>query len=89
MGILSFTVDNLFRLITLLIVIVVLMSWIPNINWYKQPFKFLRFTSDLFLSPFRRLIPPMGGLDFSPIIAIFLYQLLGQAIVVSLKYFGL
>ncbi|MOA67946.1 YGGT family protein [compost metagenome] len=32
------------------------------------------------LRPFQRLLPPMGGLDFSPIIAILVLQFVGRLI---------
>lgn len=58
------------------------MTWIPNINWEQQPVKSIREVTDLYLNLFRRFVPPMGGLDFSPIIAILLLQVL-QVLVVN------
>lgn len=52
------------------------MSWIPSINWYQQPAKFIREVTDIYLDIFRRFIPPIGGIDFSPIIAIIVLQIL-------------
>ena len=46
------------------------MSWLPNVNWELQPVKFIRIVTDAYLDVFRRFIPPLGGLDFSPIIAL-------------------
>ena len=86
---LSTLVYLLFRLITLLIVITVLLSWIPNIDWYKQPFVFLRQVSELFLSPFRKIIPPISGLDISPILALVFLQFVGAAIARFLASMGL
>ena len=43
--------------------------------------------SEPLLRPFRRFVPLLGGLDFSPLIALFCYQILGdsaQRIIVSL-----
>ena len=52
------------------------MSWIPNINWEQQPVKFIREITDTYLEIFRRIISPLGGLDFSPIIAIIVLQII-------------
>jgi YggT family protein len=52
------------------------MSWLPNINWDTQPIKFVRIISDAYLDIFRRIIPPFGGIDFSPIVALLLLNLL-------------
>lgn len=52
------------------------MSWLPNINWEAQPIKFVRIITDAYLDIFRRFIPPFGGLDFSPIVALLFLNLL-------------
>ena len=58
-----------------------LMSWFPNINWYNQPFRALKDTTDPILEPFRRIIPPFGGFDISPIVALFTLNILAQIII--------
>lgn len=57
-----------------------LLSWFPNINWYEQPWRTLSMLTDPLLAPFRRLIPPLGGIDFSPIVLFIVIQLLQQAL---------
>ena len=52
------------------------MSWIPSIDWEQQPIKCVREITDAYLDVFRRFVPPLGGLDFSPIIAIIVLQIL-------------
>ena len=52
------------------------MSWIPNIDWDQQPIKFVREITDAYLDVFRRFVPPLGGLDFSPIVALIVLQIL-------------
>lgn len=61
-----------------LIMIRVLLSWFPNINWYAQPFSILLQLTDPYLNLFRSIIPPLGGIDISPILAILLLQLASQ-----------
>ncbi|RAI15178.1 MAG: YggT family protein [Candidatus Melainabacteria bacterium] len=68
--------NNLFYFYFLLIMIRIFLSWIPSIDWFSQPFKSIREVTDLYLDLFRRLIPPVGGLDFSPIIAIIALQII-------------
>ena len=41
---------------------------------------FLRDVCEPYLSLFRRFIPPLGPLDLSPVIAIFLLQLVGRLV---------
>ena len=62
-------INQLFYFYGLLILIRILLTWIPTIDWDAQPMKALRTITDVYLDLFRRIIPPFGGLDFSPIIA--------------------
>ncbi len=55
---------------SILIVLRIFMSWLPNIDWDAQPMKFISIVTDSYLDIFRRFIPPLGGLDFSPIVAL-------------------
>ncbi len=52
----------------------VLLTWFPNIDWFAQPFAILSQLTDPYLNLFRSIIPPLGGMDFSPILAILLLQ---------------
>lgn len=88
MGIAS-AVANVFDLIFVLLIISVLLTWFRNIDWYKQPFRFLRTFSELVFAPFRKLIPPMGGLDFSPIVAFIVLEILRTVTVSFLVSMGL
>ncbi len=60
-----------------MIIIRVLLTWFPNINWLAPPFSVLSQLTDPYLKVFRSIIPPLGGtIDISPILAILLLQLL-------------
>ncbi len=74
-------VNNIFYFYFILIILRIFLTWIPSIDWFKQPFKSIREVTDMYLDVFRRFIPPYGGLDFSPIIAIIVLQLLQTVIV--------
>lgn len=63
----------------------ILLTWLPNINWYNQPFAFLRNITDPVMEPLRRIIPPIGGLDISPILLFFLIDMLQRGLV-SMAY---
>ena len=46
------------------------MSWFPNAR--ETPFgKFVGRVVEPYLTPFRSIIPPLGMIDISPIVAIF------------------
>ena len=74
---------NFFYFYELLIIVRIFMTWIPNINWEAQPTKTVRIITDAYLDIFRKFIPPVGGLDFSPIIALIVLQIL-QTLIVSI-----
>ena len=59
-----------------LLIIRVLLTWFPNVNWYNQPFAALSQITDPYLNLFRSIIPPLGGFDFSPILAFIVLNLL-------------
>ncbi len=88
MGI-SVAVAKIFELIILVLFITILLSWFPNIKWYNEPFKSLKAFSEIFLAPFRKIIPPIGMIDISPIIAFICLSILRNIIVGFLYSLGL
>lgn len=76
-------VNNIFYFYYLLIILRIFLTWIPSIDWQQQPIKSIREVTDLYLDIFRRIIPPAGGIDFSPIIALIALQII-QIVVVRL-----
>ena len=86
---LSRAVSLLFYFYYLLIIIRIFLSWIPSIDWLSQPFAGIRSLTDPFLNIFRGIIPPIGMLDISPIVAIILLQILQGLIVGFLNSLGL
>ena len=73
----------------LLMLVRVLLSWIPNINWYKEPVFSLKKFTDYIFEPFRKVIPPVGMLDLSPIVAFITIEIIRQLILIVLAKFGL
>ena len=63
-----------------LLIIRILLSWFPNVNWMNPPFSILSQLTDPYLNLFRSFIPPLGGIDISPILAIFLLQIMANLI---------
>ena len=72
------------RIITLyvfLIIAYVLMSWIPVKGVLYDVYRVLGSIVQPYLGLFRRIIPPIGMVDISPIVAILVLQLVGNALV--------
>ncbi|MEH2145619.1 YggT family protein [Nostoc sp.] len=74
------TLATFIQIYIVLLIIRVLLTWFPTINWYNQPFAALSQITDPYLDLFRRIIPPLGGMDFSPMLAIILLQIAGGLI---------
>ena len=85
----SYGVYQLFNLIMFLMLIKVLLSWFPDINWFNEPFRSLKKFTDIFFEPFRKIIPPVGMIDFSPIVAFLVLSLIQQGLCRLLMSFGL
>lgn len=75
-------INNLFYFYYILIILRIFLTWLPSIDWSQQPVKAIREVTDVYLDIFRRIIPPAGGLDFSPIIALIALQVI-QVVVVN------
>jgi uncharacterized protein YggT (Ycf19 family) len=62
---------------TILIFVYILMSWVqlPYNVWIGRIRTFLHDTVEPYLGLFRRIIPPIGGLDLSPVVALIVLQL--------------
>jgi YggT family protein len=67
---------SLLNLYSFVLMARLLLSWVPSVDWHKTPWSFLYAATEPVLAPFRKLIPPIAGLDISPIVVFFLLGLL-------------
>lgn len=81
------TITTFIGIYTVLLVIRILLTWFPNVNWFDPPFSILSQITDPYLNLFRSIIPPLGGIDFSPILAMMVLQLISQ-LLTPLRYMG-
>jgi YggT family protein len=65
-------IDVFIYVYVLLIFVYVLTSWVrlPYSVWVRRISDFLRDVCEPYLRLFRRVLPPLGPLDLSPIVAI-------------------
>jgi YggT family protein len=66
------------RIYSLLLIVRILLSWFQTAEWAYNIMSFLSPVTDPYLNIFRSFIPPLGGIDFSPILAILLLNFLGS-----------
>jgi len=86
MNLLADFVNLFFYLLSLAILARVLLSWV-RVSPYHPAVEFLYQITEPVLAPLRRVIPPVGMMDISPIIAMFLLRIIGQVLVAIIRGF--
>ena len=77
MNLLITTLATFVSLYGYLLIIRFLLTWFPSVDWSNQPFAALSQISDPYLNLFRSIIPSLGGMDFSPILAFLALNIAG------------
>jgi YggT family protein len=80
-------IESLALIYLLMILAYVVMSMLPlpyNV-WVGRIRQFLDQTVSPYLNVFRRFIPPIGMFDLSPIVAIFVLQIVSRIVVSALR----
>ena len=78
----GFVLYGLLAVFSLLIFMRIVFSW--GVSSVNRVLRFLIRVTEPVLGPFRRLIPPLGMFDISPIVVLLLIRLFQQAIVGTL-----
>ena len=75
-------IDDFIWVYVLLIFAYVLTSWVrlPYSPWLRRIQDFLRDVCEPYLRIFRRVLPPLGPLDLSPVVGIFFLFVLMRVI---------
>jgi YggT family protein len=80
-GFLYFIIDSLLSLLIFAIIVSAVLSWLVAFNVInirhpvaRQLVHFLDAVTRPVLWPFRRIIPPLGGVDITPLIALIVIQ---------------
>lgn len=69
------SITRFLQIYLFLIIVRIALTWFPTVNWMNQVSSFLSPITDPYLNIFRSFIPPIGGLDLSPMLAIFVLQI--------------
>lgn len=70
-----------------MLIVRVLLSWFPNLDWGNPVLSTVSSITDPYLNAFRGLIPPLGGIDLSAILAFVALNLLQQLLLNASFYF--
>ncbi|MDT5121532.1 MAG: YggT family protein [Acidobacteriota bacterium] len=82
MALVGFSLFGLLAIFSLLIFMRIVFSW--GVSSVNRMLRFLIRVTEPVLGPFRRLIPPLGMFDISPIVVLLLIQLFQRAIMGTL-----
>lgn len=64
------------RLYSLMLVVYALLSWIMHENHYPPAVRWLESMVEPFLTPIRKVIPPIGGIDLSVFAALLIIEMI-------------
>jgi YggT family protein len=67
-------ISDVAQVLALLIIVRALLSWVPSIDHGHPLIRAIVRITDPILLPIRRLVPPLGGIDVTPIAALLLIQ---------------
>jgi len=65
-------------LMTLLFILRIVLTWYPQVQSQRFPWNLIFLPTEPFLVPTRKLVPPLGGIDISPIIWVGILTLLRE-----------
>lgn len=67
-------------LMTILFILRIVLTWYPQMDINSLPIKLVIIPTEPVLKPIRSVIPPLGGVDISPIIAVGICTLLREVL---------
>lgn len=79
-----YLIRTAFNIYFILLLVRIFGSWIPSFAQTKF-MRFVGYYTDPYLNVFRRIIPPIGGLDISPILAFFVLRGVEQVLFMLLQ----
>lgn len=80
-----YILSQLIEVYSWLIIISAILSWVPNISGTQNSLvadisEVLHIITEPYLSLFRKFMPPLGGIDFSPVVALLVLQIIKDLI---------
>ena len=75
------------QIYSLVLIVRVLLSWFPNLDWSNPVLSSVSAITDPYLNAFRGLIPPLGGIDLSDLLAFLALNLLQSLVNQSINAF--
>ncbi|CCH66995.1 YggT family protein YlmG/ssl0353, required for proper distribution of nucleoids in chloroplast and cyanobacteria [Richelia intracellularis HH01] len=74
----TWTLGPILALMTLLFILRIVLTWYSQVNLKQLPFIIVAWPTEPFLIPLRKLVPPLGGVDITPVIWVGIFSLLRE-----------
>ena len=74
----TWTLGIFLGLMIFLFIFRIVLTWYPQVNLNRLPFNLIAWPTEPFLVPVRKIVPPIGGVDISPIILVGIFSLLRE-----------
>ncbi|MCG6136646.1 MULTISPECIES: YggT family protein [unclassified Anabaena] len=65
-------------LMTFLFIFRIILTWYPQVDLNRLPFNLIAWPTEPFLVPLRKLVPPIGGVDITPILWVGIFSLVRE-----------
>ena len=66
------------RLYAFVVLARVIFSWLPHEHRRSELYAFVFRATEPVLAPVRKILPPMGGFDFSPLLVVILLDVIAR-----------
>lgn len=76
----SWVLGPLLAVMIFLFIFRIVLTWYPQVNLSQFPFNLIFLPTEPFLAPARKLIPPLGGVDITPILWVGILSLLREVL---------
>ena len=74
----TWTLSPILALMTLLFILRIVLTWYSQANLKRLPFIIVAWPTEPFLIPLRKLVPPLGGVDITPVIWVGIFSFLRE-----------
>ena len=74
----AWVLSPLLAVMTFMFIFRIVLTWYPQVDQTRFPFNLIAIPTEPFLSIARRFVPPIGGVDISPIIWVAIFSLVRE-----------
>jgi YggT family protein len=74
----TWTLGPFLGLMIFLFIFRIVLTWYPQVDLNRFPFNLIAWPTEPFLVPVRKIVPPIGGVDITPIIWVGIFSLLRE-----------